>query len=66
MKTNMIVIDEFYNNPDDVRAFALSQQFDVTGNWPGNRTKTFINESTQETIQKMLQEVDNLGIANSY
>jgi hypothetical protein len=57
MKTNMIVIDEFYNNPDDVRQFALSQEFDVTGNWPGTRTKTFINESTKETIQKILQDV---------
>mgnify|MGYP001003434729 FL=1 len=57
MKTNMIVIDEFYNNPNDVREFALSQEFDVTGNWPGTRTKTFINESTKETIQKILQDV---------
>jgi len=57
MKTNMIVVDEFYNNPNDVRAFALSQEFDVTGNWPGTRTKTFINESTKETIQKILQDV---------
>lgn len=53
----MIVIDDFYTNPDDVRAFALSQEFDVTGNWPGSRTKTFINESTQVTIQKVLQNV---------
>ena len=57
MKTNMIVVDEFYNNPNDVREFALSQEFDVTGNWPGTRTKTFINESTKETIQKILQDV---------
>jgi hypothetical protein len=57
MKTNMIVIDDFYNNPDEVRNFALSQEFDVTGNWPGSRTKTFINESTKETIQKILQDV---------
>ncbi len=53
----MIVVDEFYNNPDDVRGFALSQEFDVTGNWPGTRTKTFINDSTKETIQKILQNV---------
>ncbi len=53
----MIVIDDFYNNPDEVRNFALSQEFDVTGNWPGSRTKTFINESTKETIQKILQDV---------
>lgn len=32
------VIDGFYNNPDEVREFALSQKFDVFGNYPGART----------------------------
>lgn len=57
MKTNVIIIDDFYNNPDEVRNFALSQNFDVTGNWPGIRTKSFINDSTKETIQKILQPI---------
>lgn len=55
MKTNVIIIDDFYNNPDEVREFALSQTFDVTGNWPGSRTKTFLNESTKEGLQGILQ-----------
>ena len=29
MKTELIVIDDFYQNPDDVRAFALAQNFHV-------------------------------------
>ena len=56
MKTNLIVVDEFYNNVDDVRKFALSQQFDVTGNYPGVRTQNFINDSTKQTIQNLVSE----------
>ncbi len=54
MRTNLIVVDDFYNNPDEVRNFALGQSFDVNGNYPGSRTKTFLNESTKETIQSIL------------
>ena len=34
MRTNLIVVDDFYNNVDEVREFALSQNFDVEGNYP--------------------------------
>lgn len=54
MKTNLIVVDDFYNNPEDVRNFALNQSFDINGNWPGSRTKSFLNESTKEGISKIL------------
>jgi hypothetical protein len=70
MKTNVIIVDDFYTNPDDVRKFALSQNFDVTGNWPGSRTKTFINESTQGTIAKILEpvagKITDWGIADGF
>lgn len=56
MRQNIIVVDDFYNNPDEVREFALSQPFDVTGNYPGARTKNFFNDSTKQTIQKLLPE----------
>lgn len=55
MKTNIIVVDDFYNNPDEVREFALSQPFDVTGNYPGSRTKSFLNDSVKETLQNILR-----------
>ena len=54
MRTNIIVTDVFYNNPDEVRKFALSQPFDVKGNFPGFRTKSFINQSTKDTISDTL------------
>lgn len=54
MKTNMIVVDNFYSNVDEVRDFALHQQFNVAGNYPGRRTKSFLNDSMQELISKIL------------
>lgn len=54
MRTNVIVIDDFYSNPDGVRQFALQQEFKQQGKYPGHRTKTFINDSTKEGIQKVL------------
>jgi hypothetical protein len=35
----MMVFDDFYQNPHEVRNFALAQDFNVTGNFPGFRTK---------------------------
>ena len=39
MKTNLIITDDFYNNPDETREWALRQPFNVAGNFPGRRTK---------------------------
>jgi hypothetical protein len=55
MKTNVIIIDDFYNNPNEVRAFALSQNFSVLGNYPGRRTVPFINQGTKDVIQRIIQ-----------
>lgn len=55
MRTNLIITDDFYSNPDDVREFALHQEFDIQNNFPGKRTKTFLNSSTKEGLQKMLE-----------
>lgn len=50
MKIKLIVVDDFYSNPDIVRDFALSQKFEVSGNYPGMRTKPFLTEDTKKTI----------------
>lgn len=55
VRTNVIIIDDFYSNPDDVRAFALQQEFSVKKNFPGKRTASFLNESTKEGLQKIIQ-----------
>ena len=51
MRVEMISIADFYNNPDEVRAFAMSQDFGESGNYPGRRTKPFLNDSTKQVIQ---------------
>ena len=38
MDKNFIVIDNFYDNVDNVRQFALEQEFLTEGNYPGYRT----------------------------
>ncbi len=39
MQLDLLILDNFYNDPVGVREFALSQAFDVPGNYPGNRTR---------------------------
>lgn len=59
MDKNIIVIDNLYTNVDDVRSFALEQEYLTEGNYPGYRTgpeadaqhdylKTFFEESVIE------------------
>jgi len=50
-----IVIDNFYKNAQQVREFALSQEFKVTGNYPGNRTISYANENLKSIIQSYIK-----------
>jgi len=54
MNANLIVIDNFYSDADTVRDFALSQSFDRTGNYPGSRTKNFIDSTLKTVLQNIL------------
>ena len=54
MRTNVIVIDDFYSNPDGVRDFALQQEFKYWETYPGLRTKSFLNQSTKDTLSQIL------------
>lgn len=54
MKTNLIITDDFYGDPDRVRNFALAQDFRIRGNFPGQRTQTFLDQGTQDAIQSIL------------
>ncbi len=55
MRVESLIIDNFYNNVDEVREFALSQEFAVRGNYPGMRTLPFLNDSIKNTIQTVLE-----------
>jgi hypothetical protein len=54
MQLDLLILDNFYNDPVGVREFALSQAFDVPGNYPGNRTKPFYTDDVKDLIQKMI------------
>lgn len=55
MKVQCLIVDDFYNNVDDVRAFALHQEFAVRGNYPGQRTQSFITDSAKDLIQSIIK-----------
>ena len=55
MRINSITVDDFYTNPWQVREFALKQQFAVRGNYPGQRTVSFLNDSLKQTIQGIVK-----------
>jgi hypothetical protein len=65
----LIVIDNFYNNANEVRKFILTQDFYVEGNFPGKRTKSFANQQIQEHIQKYIEpfggKITDFPIPNS-
>lgn len=70
MKTNVIITDDFYGDPDSVREFALAQQFDVIGNYPGARTKSFLTPDLKEALQTIVWyaggEITNWYSENGY
>jgi hypothetical protein len=49
---SLIIVDNFYNNPMDTRNYILTQEFEVRGNYPGQRTQSYASDSLKETIQK--------------
>ncbi len=51
MNLNLMIIDDFYVNPDAVRNFALQQEFSVKGNFPGCRTKPYLPDDVKSAIQ---------------
>lgn len=69
MRVESFTIADFYSNVDEVREFALKQEFSTVGNFPGRRTKSFLNESMKTTLQDILTpfagKVTNWGDAYS-
>jgi hypothetical protein len=51
---NLIVIDNFYENPMEIRNFALKQEFKPAEYYPGIRTKSFANINIKNKIQEIL------------
>jgi len=51
----LIVVENFYINPNEVRDYILTQEFNVKGNYPGKRTKSYANETLKEHLQKYVE-----------
>ena len=54
MRINSLTIDNFYANPMEVREFALKQEFKVRGNYPGQRTESFLTDNTKQKMREIL------------
>lgn len=55
MQVKLIIVDDFYSNPDSVRNYALSQPFEVSGNYPGLRTKPYLPNDLKQSLQHIVQ-----------
>jgi len=64
MEATLIIVDNFYSNPDGVRSFALSQEFKVRGNFPGCRTAPFFTDDVRSAIEHYMQFAGR--ITNTY
>ena len=52
------VVDNFYTDPDSVRDFALNQEFNVSGNYPGLRTSPCTNAGGYiDNIKKRFESI---------
>jgi hypothetical protein len=60
MNLDLMIIDNFYTNPESVRNFALKQEFAVTGNYPGRRTKSFLTPDVKDAIQHWMRFAGNV------
>lgn len=55
MNLNMLIVDNFYADPMSVRNFALQQEFNCHGNFPGIRTKSFMTDDVKKAIEHYMQ-----------
>lgn len=55
-----MIIDNFYTNPDSVREYALTQEFNVKGNYPGLRTKPYLPQDVKDAIGYWMQFAGNV------
>lgn len=51
MDLNLMIVDNFYSDPDSVRKYALNQEFNVKGNYPGARSKPWLPDDVKAAIE---------------
>ena len=60
----LTIIDNFYKNAMAVRKYALSLDYSVQGNYPGYRTKHFLDQKESEETKKIFENILNIDILN--
>jgi hypothetical protein len=55
-RRSLIIIDDFYPEPDEVRAIALPADFSIKGNYPGLRTRPYLTDYVMNAIQDKVRE----------
>ena len=55
MRVDSLTIRDFYSNVDDMREYILTQPFEYVGNYPGYRTKSFLDDNLKNTIQDFIR-----------
>ena len=55
MRVDLLTIRDFYSNVDEMREYILTQTFDLVGNYPGYRTKSFLDDNLKNTIQNFIR-----------
>jgi len=53
-RQEFIIIENFYDKPDYVRAEALIAEYNVTGNYPGTRTKPYLYDGIREKFERII------------
>jgi len=62
LRSDVIVINDFYKNPIEVRNLALSQQYFRNDNrYPGERSVSFSTEALKEKIQSLLLPCERIN-----
>ena len=55
MRIESITVSDFYSNVDEVRNFILTQDFNLSGNYPNLRTKSFLDDNLKKSIQDIIK-----------
>lgn len=50
----LLIIDNFYNNPMEIRNYILHQEFKIRGNYPGQRTLSYATPEIRDKIQTFI------------
>ena len=54
MRKEIIVVDGFYNDPEEIRKQALDMDYSIRGNYPGTRTGSLPNGDVRSFLESLL------------